>query len=268
MVSCSVGKYVCFSYQVAEAQRLAGTTTQWNVSSFTEEAKDDWSYNIRRSLQGKGIPEDIAGFISTSWSDGTRKQYSCAWRKWYLWNHIRFSSPFQTSESVVLNYLYFLFMSGKSYSVINLHKSVLLQTLPFFGNSWCSDSKLIIRFMKSVSIHKPARPKYIMTWDVSVVLSYLQTLMPLSQLSLKLLTLKALALVALATAPRAQTVKGLDLNNMVVQQQAVVFYFCDILKTSTLKKGNSFSLKIEHFSDERLCAMHTLLYYVKRTKLL
>ena len=180
-----------------------------------------------------------------------------------MWNSVRCSSPFYSSETVVVSYLYFLFLSGKSYSVINLHKAMLLQTLILFGNIWCSDHKLIGRFMKSVFLHKPARPRYVLTWDVSIVLRYLQSLVPLSRLSLKLLTFKALALVALAAAPRAQTLASLHLNNMVIQQQAVVFYFTDILKTS--KTGQCYSLKIEHYQEESLCAMHTLLCYIKRT---
>lgn len=150
-----------------------------------------------------------------------------------------------------------------SYSVINLHKAMLMQTLSLLGNTWCSDNKMIVRFMRSVFLHKPAKPRYIMIWDVSVVLCYLQKLMPLSRLSLKLLTFKTLALIALATAPRAQTLCSLTLDNMFIQQQAVVFTFTDILKTS--KTGQYYSIRIEHYLEENICPMHTLLYYVKKT---
>jgi hypothetical protein len=56
-----------------------------------------------------------------------------------------------------------------------------------------------------------------------------------------LLTFKTLALVALATAPRAQTLCALNLNNMIVEQQVVVFTFSNILKTS--KAAQCYSLK-------------------------
>jgi hypothetical protein len=52
------------------------------------------------------------------------------------------------------------------------------------------------------------------TWDVSVVLTFLFTLYPLSELSLKLLTYKLIALIALTTAARAQTISALDINYM------------------------------------------------------
>ena len=37
----------------------------------------------------------------------------------------------------------------------------------------------------------------------------------------------------------------------------------DILKTS--KIGQFYSLRIEHYTEEALCPMHTLLYYIKKT---
>ena len=50
------------------------------------------------------------------------------------------------------------------------------------------------------------------TWDVSVVLKYLFTSYPLSELSLKQLTYKLIALIALTTAARAQTRSALDIK--------------------------------------------------------
>lgn len=79
-----------------------------------------------------------------------------------------------------------------------------------------------------------------------------------------MLTLKTVALVALATAPRAQTLLAMNLDNMLVERKAVVFLISDVLKTSRV--GNFFSLRIEHFDDEALCAMHTLLHYIQITK--
>jgi hypothetical protein len=54
------------------------------------------------------------------------------------------------------------------------------------------------------------------TWDVSVVLTFLFTLYPWSELSLKLITYKLIALIALATAARAQTISALDINYMSI----------------------------------------------------
>ena len=87
-----------------------------------------------------------------------------------FWNGIRFANPFLTTETLVLQFLFFLYKSGKSYSVVNTHKAMLLQTLPFLGNSWCSNAALINRFMKGLHSEIPPKPRYIFTWAVSLVL--------------------------------------------------------------------------------------------------
>lgn len=183
-----------------------------------------------------------------------------------VWNSIRFDNPFQTTETIVIQFLYYLFAVGKSYSVINSHKAMLLQTLPFFGNSWCKTCSLISKFMKGVFFQSPPKPRYQFTWNVSSVLKFLRTLFPLEGLSLKLLTFKLTALIALAAAPRAQTLVSMDLNHMLIQRNSVIFSFPVWLKTSRVGRRQSFSLCLEHFQDEHLCVFHTLLHYINVTK--
>ena len=82
----------------------------------------------------------------------------------------------------------------KSYSVVNTHKAMLLQTLNLFVNEWCANPNFISRFMKGLFSKLLPKPRYSgFIWDVSVVLKYLSTLFPLDKLSLKLLTLKVTA---------------------------------------------------------------------------
>lgn len=97
------------------------------------------------------------------------------------------------------------------------------------------------------------------------MLKFLALWYPLESISLKQLTLKWIALVALATAPRAQTLKALDLDFRKIHSNSAVFYFPHLLKTSQVGKNNSFVLKLEHFPEETLCVFHTLLYYLKVT---
>ena len=126
--------------------------------------------------------------------------------------------------------------------------------------------RLGVPILKHFRVYFKRRPKprYLFTWDVSCVLKYLSSLFPLNSLTLKLLTFKVTALIALATASRAQTLVSMDLDHMVIVQNCVTFWFPNVLKTTRM--GHSYCLKIEHYSDERLCAMHTLLHYLKVTR--
>ncbi|XP_055958769.1 uncharacterized protein LOC130014020 [Patella vulgata] len=91
-------------------------------------------------------------------------------------------NPIHTSEVDMLAYLDLLIENGKSYSVINTHKSMLIQTLKLFNNSWCENPSL----------------------------------------GLKLLTYKLVALLALSNAPRSQTLVALKLSNMNILKDKVV----------------------------------------------
>ena len=118
--------------------------------------------------------------------------------------------------------------------------------------------------MKGIYYKSPPVPRYVVTWDVSKVLTFLQSLFPLDKLSLKLLTLKLTALIALAAAPRAQTMVAMNLDFMLKEDKSVKFVFPCHLKNSRV--GHSYCLVLEHYDKEELCVMHTLLCYIDRTK--
>ena len=39
------------------------------------------------------------GVITKAWKDGTRKEYSTAWEKWYIWCLCRSSNPFHITHN-------------------------------------------------------------------------------------------------------------------------------------------------------------------------
>lgn len=157
-------------------------------------------------------------------------------------------------------------MSNKvSYSVVNTHKSMLINTLPYFGVLWVKEPLLLPKLMKGYFNLNPSRPKVRTSWDVSKVLCFLRNLMPVHEISLRLLTFKLIALIALTTASRAQTLLALDLRYMSVFADKVIFQIQKLLKTC--KPGTPVHRVVLHkFSDNRLCVVSTLHEYLKRTK--
>ena len=69
-------------------------------------------------------------------------------------------------------------------------------------------------FLTGVYNLQPTRPKYVETWDVSKVLSYLKTLSPVEDLSLKMLSYKLVMLIALTQASRSQSIALLTVDNI------------------------------------------------------
>ena len=127
---------------------------------------------------------------------------------------------------------------------------------------------LVSRFMKGVFVGRSPQPRYTTTWDVHQVTDYLRTLSPLSSLSLKDLTLKVATLVALVSAQRCQSLHLLNLKNISVLEDQIVFVIKDRVKTSRPGKSQH-KIIISSFCDDlRLCPFTHLKEYLRRTETL
>ena len=158
-----------------------------------------------------------------------------------------------------------LFQKGRSYSCINSHKSAICQTLTLLGNLSFENNSYIQRFLKGVFNLRPPRPRYLFTWDVGKVLSYLESLYPLQDLDLKMLTLKCVALIALASAQRSQTLASLNLNSVLSTGTSFIFRVTTLLKT-TRPKNIGQDVIIPVFQKKEICPVETLKHYIHRTK--
>ena len=121
--------------------------------------------------------------------------------------------------------------------------------------------------MKGIFQEKPPRPKYTEIWDVSIVLSYLQSLSPVDKLSLKELTLKIFVLILIVSGQRArgQTVYLLSIDHMVSVNNCYTFQIVDHLKQSRPGVQNPL-VDLRPFKDETLCVVTTLKEYLTRTQ--
>ena len=101
-------------------------------------------------------------------------------------------------------------------------------------------------------------PKYNEVWDVNEVLNHLQTLQPLSELSLKLLSFKVVMLLALLSGQRCQTLHSLTTRDMKVYHNKVVFIVSELTKTSKPGKQCTTLEFLSYDKDPRLCLVGQL----------
>lgn len=186
-----------------------------------------------------------------------------AWRKWTLWCNRQQVNCELPTEKDIADYLISLHTEGKSYSVLNTHRSMLFQTLQLISGR-VFDSIIITRIMKGLYNVNPPKPKYRVTWDVSVVLAYIRTLYPLEALSLKDLTFRLVMLLALTTAQRAQTLVSLSLDHMQDITVGCIFHIVTLLKTSGPGRTQP-SVCVKKFVDAELCVYRTLVHYIAVT---
>ena len=96
-----------------------------------------------------------------------------------------------------LIFLATLLYPGLGYNAIRVARSALSSYLVLKDGVPFGQQMLVIRFMKGVFEMKPSLPKYSNTWNVNVVLNYLELLHPHNKLTLKKLSQKLAMLLAL-----------------------------------------------------------------------
>ena len=107
-----------------------------------------------------------------------------------------------------------MFEQDLGYSTLNTARSALSQVLPPEAGISFGDLPLIRQFMKGVFQEMPFLPRYTVTWDPALLLSFLKSQSPVEKLDLKMLTFKTITLLTLLSAPRIQTVHLLDIRNV------------------------------------------------------
>ena len=203
---------------------------------------------IRSRLEGEGISSRAATYILESWRAGTGKQYSAAWSCFIGWCKQRTRDPVQATVGTVCDFLSDQFGEGKSYSTVNAYRSALSGMLVPVNGRPIGEHPLIVRLLKGMFNMRPPVPRYNGTWDVNIVLKFLENWHPLETLEMKHLSFKTVALVGLVSAQRSQALAALTLKDMSVAEDGTRFCVSSLLKTSRPGK----ELNINHGTKEHV----------------
>ncbi|XP_062601222.1 uncharacterized protein LOC134262915 [Saccostrea cucullata] len=220
---------------------------------------------VRKLLQDRGISENLAVVIFNSWRKSSQRQYWSYIKRWLQFCDSWKIDSFNPTVNNFLCFLQTLFDQKLSYSAINTARSAVSSLLSLCGKENFGSHTLIKRYLKGVFVKRPTLPKYTCTWDVSIVINYLKTLFPLSELSLKLLSCKTLMLLALLTGQRGQTLHLLTVDDVVVGNDHVEIRYSSLLKTSKPGKHVN-NVKFPMYVEKELCIVRTLCDYLERTK--
>ena len=110
---------------------------------------------------------------------------------------------------------YFLssqFEAGLEYRALNVYHSGLSATHPHIEGYNVGEHPLVVQLLRGIFNSRPPTPRYTYTWDVSTVKSYLESLGPNEQLSLKHLSRKLAFLLAITSAERGSELVDHDLR--------------------------------------------------------
>ena len=161
-----------------------------------------------------------------------------------------------------------LLEQGLGYSALNTARSALSQVLPAQAGVSFGELPLTKQFMKGVFQEKPSLPRYTVTWDPVLLLSFLRSQPPNEKLDLKMLTFKTVTLLTFLSAQRIQTVHLFDIRNMTVSDSIVKVSIGDKLK-QTRPGHHLHELEFPAYSpDQQLCPVSVVKQYLTQTKLL
>lgn len=210
------------------------------------------------------LSDRAVDIILNSLSPNTYKQYDSGLKSWISFCKENNFDYNEASVPILINFFTEMFDNGAKYGTLNSYKSAL--SLLF--NKTLDDYR-IKKFMKGVYRMRPSQPKYNVSWDPNIVLSYLSNQWPNEDLSLENLSKKTATLLALVTAHRVQTLSLIKLPNINFQDSnEVIILIPDIIKTS---RPNSFQpvLKIPYYKENlSICPATSVRDYLNRTRLL
>ncbi|ODM94400.1 putative enzymatic polyprotein, partial [Orchesella cincta] len=172
--------------------------------------------------QGTNLPQDVVNLLKSSCTPSTWKQYHAVIKKWKVFcdtGCVSFHSP---SIQDILCFLTKLYNDGGGYVSVNCARSAL---------------SIVNQY----------------TWDVDIVLSYIEKLPDNSDLDLRTLSIKLVTLLALASGQRVQTLSLIRVTNIRFSSRGVEIPITDRIKTS--RPGKQLVLSLPAFSKDRLCVV-------------
>lgn len=199
-----------------------------------------------------------------SLSKSTQKQYNAALKPWLEFCISNNLDGFNPDTSSLLSYLTVKFKEGASYGTLNSARTAI----SLLSKDKIGENVSICRFLKGVSKLRPPKPKYAFTWDVSIVLKYLENLCPLDKISFTDLTYKTVMLLLLCTAHRAQTIANIRLNNITFSSDQVMIHISDNIKTSAVGRCQPLLILPFYSQNPKICPARALLNYIEKSKTL
>ena len=139
---------------------------------------------VGKSLKERDISERVSKISLSSWRSSTEKHYQSAWTSFDSWCFEKSEDLISCPVNIVLEFLTDLFNKGLQYRTINTYCSAISKTHLPVDDSLIGSHPLVSRFIAGVFQSRPPCPRYLATWDVSVVLFYLRTLSLKGDLSL------------------------------------------------------------------------------------
>ena len=185
---------------------------------------DDGGYyafpgSSRRSTR---LPEELKNFLSNHLSPATTSTYKTSIKKFELFCSNLNADPWTCEPETIVQFLHSLFQAGASHSAVNSARSAISKQHRGYYGKPAGMHSLVCQAVRAVFRLKPPLPKYVHTYDITLVFDYLKSLPPNSELDLKSLSFKALFLLICSSLSRVSSVALLGPHLLVYKVSTIL----------------------------------------------
>ena len=213
---------------------------------------------LREKFSSSCLSEEATKLLLQSKS---AQSYNSQFRKWAVWSAERSRNPVSGPASDVANFLAELYEEGYQASFLNSFRSAISSAHDQVDGVAVGKHPLICCVLKGVFNARPPLPCYTATWNVQIVLQYLEGLGSSTSLLLKFLTFKLARLLALTRPSCSADLAALQLGHRRFSPEGVVFLPAALAKQSRQGKPlkEFFFPSFPH--NSKLCPVKTLKQY-------
>lgn len=188
-------------------------------------------------------------------------QYNRPIVDWLGWCKGKSYDPFHPEESWLLDWFTEKYHQGASFGTLNTCRAAI----SFLCGEHIGRSPLISRILRGVAKTRPVKPKYDRIYSLDPIISKLDQMAPLENLTLQQLTSKLAMLLALVTAHRKQTLIAIRRSNIHIVENGYEIEIPSRIKTTRPGSYQPLLLLPRFIDKPNLCVASTLEIYLERT---
>ena len=203
--------------------------------------------------------------LQSSWRAKSSQTYDSLFRKWASWCSERSCNPVSGPIADVANFLAHLHEEGYRSRSMNAYRSAISSVHDTVDGVEVGKHPMISRLLKGAYHARPPLPRYTSTWNVQIVLQYIDNLGPSSTLLLKLLTFKLVMLLSLTRPSRSADLTALQLDRRRYMPEGVAFLPAALAKQSSQGRSLREFFFPSFTLNTNLCPVETLRQYEAAT---
>ena len=220
---------------------------------------------LRTKFRDSCLSSEASNLMLASWRSKSSQTYDSLFSKWIRWCGERNRDPISGPIADVANFLAHLFEEGYQSRSLNSFRSAISSVHDPVDGVEVGKHPTISRLLKGAFHTRPPLPRYTSTWNVQVVLQYLEGLGPSDALFLKQLTFKLTMLMCLTRPSRSADLASLQLDRHQYKPEGVVFLPAALAKQSSQGRvlREFFFPSFPH--NNAICPVETLRHYERAT---